>query len=104
MFQPPGGLGRYGEERNFATKSFWVPPGQVWAGFFRGKSFEEVSPMISRERVAAILYSDNALSDDPLPDLSGIEILMAQAGLAMEKVPLERQLMHLRKSIPYQLE
>jgi hypothetical protein len=60
--------------------------------------------MISRERVAAILYSDNTLSDDPLPDLSGIEILMAQAGLAMEKVLLERQLMHLRKSIPYRLE
>jgi hypothetical protein len=61
-------------------------------------------PMISRGRVVAILYADNALSGDPLPDLSGIEIFMAQAGLAMEKALLERQLMHLRKSIPYQIE
>ena len=61
-------------------------------------------PMISRGRVVALLYADNALSGDPLPDLSGIEIFMAQAGLAMEKALLERQLMHLKKSIPNQLE
>ena len=61
-------------------------------------------PMISRGRVVALLYADNALTGDPLPDLSGIEIFMAQAGLAMEKALLERQLMHLRKSIPNQLE
>jgi len=60
--------------------------------------------MISRGRVVAILYAGNALSGDLLPDLSGIEIFMAHAGLAMEKALLERQLMHLRKSIPYQLE
>lgn len=61
-------------------------------------------PMISRGRVVALLYADNALSGDPLPDLSGIEIFMAQAGLAMEKALLERQLMHLKKSIPNQIE
>ena len=61
-------------------------------------------PMISRGRVVAILYADNALSGEPFPDLSGIEIFMAQAGLAMEKALLERQLMHLKKSIPHQLE
>ena len=61
-------------------------------------------PMISRGRVVALLYADNALTGDPLPDLSGIEIFMAQAGLAMEKALLERQLMHLKKSIPNQLE
>ena len=32
-------------EENLATKAFWVPPGQVWAGFFSGKSSEEVSPV-----------------------------------------------------------
>jgi CheY-like chemotaxis protein len=61
-------------------------------------------PMISRARVVAILYADNAVSGEPFPDLSGIEIFMAQAGLAMEKALLERQLMHLKKSIPNQLE
>jgi CheY-like chemotaxis protein len=60
-------------------------------------------PMISRSRVVALLYADNAISGDPLPDLSGIEIFMAQAGLAMEKALLERQLMHLKRSIPNQL-
>ncbi len=60
-------------------------------------------PMISRGRVVALLYADNAISGDPLPDLSGIEIFMSQAGLAMEKALLERQLMHLKKSIPNQL-
>jgi hypothetical protein len=57
-------------------------------------------PMVSRGRVVALLYADNAVSGDPLPDLSGIEIFMAQAGLAMEKALLERQLLSLKKSIP----
>jgi CheY-like chemotaxis protein len=60
-------------------------------------------PMISRGRVVAILYADNAISADPLPELSGIEIFMAQAGLAMEKALLERQLLSLKRSIPTQL-
>ena len=61
-------------------------------------------PMISRGRVVALLYADNAISGEAMPDLSGIEIFMAQAGLAMEKALLERQLMHLKRSIPNQLE
>jgi len=60
-------------------------------------------PMISRNRVVAILYADNAISGEDLPDLSGIEIFMAQAGLAMEKALLERQLLSLKRSIPNQL-
>lgn len=60
-------------------------------------------PMISRGRVVAILFADNAISGEDLPDLSGIEIFMAQAGLAMEKALLERQLMSLKRSIPPQL-
>jgi len=84
--------------------AFWVPPGQVRPGGFSGMSSGELSPMISRGRVVAILYADTALSGDLLPDLSGIEIFMAQADLAMEQALLEHQLMHLRKSIPCQLE
>ena len=56
-------------------------------------------PMVSRGRVIAILYADNAVSSSPIPDISGIEIFMAQAGLAMEKALLERQLTSLKKSI-----
>ncbi len=56
-------------------------------------------PMISRGRVIAILYADNAISRDHVTELSGIEIFMAQAGLAMEKTLLERQLLTLKKGI-----
>lgn len=61
-------------------------------------------PMVSRNRVVAILYADNASGGESLPDLSGIEIFMAQAGLAMEKALLERQLLSLKRSIPNQLQ
>lgn len=58
-----------------------------------------VIPMVSRARTIAILYSDNAVSKQVVPDISGIEIFMAQAGLAMEKALLERQLTSLKKSL-----
>jgi DNA-binding NarL/FixJ family response regulator len=58
-----------------------------------------VIPMVSRGRAIAILYADNAVSKQAVPDISGIEIFMAQAGLAMEKALLERQLTSLKKSI-----
>ncbi len=61
-------------------------------------------PMVSRSRVVALLYADNASGGESLPDLSGIEIFMAQAGLAMEKALLERQLLSLKRSIPNQLQ
>lgn len=56
-------------------------------------------PMVSRGRVIAMLYADNALSQEPLPDLSAIEIFMTQAGLAMERALLERQLLSFKKGL-----
>ncbi len=56
-------------------------------------------PMVSRGRVIAMLYADNALSREPLPDLSAIEIFMTQAGLAMERALLERQLLSFKKGL-----
>lgn len=56
-------------------------------------------PMVSRGRVIAILYADNAVSGEPLPDLSAIEIFMIQAGIAMERALLERQLLSLKKGL-----
>ena len=56
-------------------------------------------PMLSRGRVIAILYADNAVSQEPIKDLSAMEIFMIQAGLAMERALLERQLLSLKKGI-----
>ena len=56
-------------------------------------------PMVSRGRVIAMLYADNALSQEALPDLSAIEIFMTQAGLAMERALLERQLLSFKKGL-----
>ncbi len=56
-------------------------------------------PMVSRGRVIAILYADNAVSGELLPDLSAIEIFMIQAGIAMERALLERQLLSLKKGL-----
>ena len=56
-------------------------------------------PMVSRGRVIAALYADNAVTNAAIPDISGMEIFMAQAGLAMEKALLERQLMTIKKGL-----
>ncbi len=57
-------------------------------------------PMMSRGRVIAMLYGDSAVSGQELPDLTGMEIFMTQAGMAMEKALLELQLLHMKRSIP----
>jgi len=57
-------------------------------------------PMVSRGRVIAVLYGDNALSDSPIEDLTGVEIFMTQAGMAMEKALLELQLHKMQHSMP----
>lgn len=56
-------------------------------------------PMVSRGRVIAVLYADNAVTNCKMPDISGMEIFMAQAGLAMEKALLERQIMTMKKGL-----
>ena len=56
-------------------------------------------PMISNGRVAAILYGDNLPDDRPIPGISGLEIFVHQAGLAMEKALLERKISELEKQL-----
>ncbi len=56
-------------------------------------------PMISNGRVAAILYGDNLPEDRPIPGISGLEIFVHQAGLAMEKALLERRISDLEKQL-----
>jgi GAF domain-containing protein len=46
-------------------------------------------PMTVNDTVVAILYGDNALSGRPVGEIEGLELLMNQAGLAMEKALLE---------------
>ncbi len=56
-------------------------------------------PMISNGRVAAILYGDNLPDGRPIPGISGLEIFVHQAGLAMEKALLERKISELEKQL-----
>ncbi len=68
--------------------------GLFWLERFSGPQPSEVymAPLISAGRVVAILYGDNAHEGDPLGDTAPLEIFLSQAGLAMEKVLLERRL------------
>ncbi len=49
-------------------------------------------PLISRRKVVALLYGDNAGTGVPIGNLEGLEIFMSQAGIAMENTLLQRQL------------
>jgi CheY-like chemotaxis protein len=54
------------------------------------------APLISGDRVAAILFADNP-SGKPLGPTDGLEIFLQQAGLAMDRALLERRLEDSRK-------
>jgi len=54
-------------------------------------------PLISNGKIAAVLYGDNMPHGRPIPNITGLEIFVHQAGLAMEKALLERRLMELEK-------
>ena len=51
-----------------------------------------LGPIISEEKVVALLYGDNLPHDQPIGDTEALEIFLSQAGLAMEKALLERRL------------
>lgn len=59
--------------------------GGVWPGEVLA------APLISGDRVAAILYGDNP-SKKPLGPIDSLEIFLQQAGLAMDRALLERKL------------
>jgi len=54
-------------------------------------------PLVSNNRVAAVLYGDNLPEGKPIPNIAGLEIFIHQAGLAMEKALLERKIMELER-------
>ena len=54
-------------------------------------------PLVVNNDVLLVLYGDNAGSTDPLGSFVGLELLLLQAGLAMEKRLLEKRIEHYRK-------
>ena len=48
-------------------------------------------------RVAAVLYGDNAPDGAPLPAITGLEVLMQHAGMAMEKAMLIKRVTDMQK-------
>ncbi len=56
-----------------------------------------IAPLISADRVAAILLGDNHQLGNDLGDTHGLEIFLLQAGMAMERALLERRLRELAR-------
>jgi CheY-like chemotaxis protein len=57
-----------------------------------------IGPIISQSRVIGFLYGDNLPDKQPVGDTESLSIFLSQAGIAMEKSLLERQL-HERASL-----
>ncbi len=51
-----------------------------------------VAPIESGDRVVALLYADNLPADTPLGDTSALEVVIHEAGLALDRAVLERTL------------
>ena len=78
-------------EKDDVTRYFIDEIGGLWppeAAFF---------PIIAEGKVAAVLYCDNAISQDPLGVTEGLEIFISHAGLALEKSLLQRRLQEMEK-------
>jgi hypothetical protein len=51
-----------------------------------------VAPLETGDRVVALLYADNLPANGPLPDTEALEVILHEAGLALDRAALERQL------------
>ncbi len=58
-----------------------------------------VVPMVVSGSVIAVLYGDNLPSGEPIGSIEGLEVLMMEAGLAMEKTALEVRLRALQQRV-----
>jgi hypothetical protein len=59
----------------------------------RGRSRECILvPMLNNQEVLAVLYGDNAVTGRPLGKLRGLDLFIAQAGMALENLSLHRKL------------
>ena len=51
-----------------------------------------VAPIESGDRVVGVLYGDNLPADAPIGDTSALEVVLHEAGLALDRAVLERAL------------
>ena len=58
-----------------------------------------VAPMVVNGSVIALLYGDNLPSRDPIGPVEGLDVLLMEAGLAMEKTTLEIRLKTLQSRL-----
>ena len=58
-----------------------------------------IVPMIVNGNVVALLYGDNLPAGNPIGPIDAIELLMLEAGLAMEKTTLEIRLRTLQERL-----
>jgi hypothetical protein len=56
-------------------------PGEAW-----------VAPIVTGERVVALLYCDNLPGREPIADTRSLEVLLDAAGIALDRAVLERTL------------
>ncbi len=68
-------------DRDLSSRLGHTPPSELYA-----------APIESGERIAALLYADNLASQRPLGDTSALEVVLHEAGLALERTVLERAL------------
>src|SRR5690606_1140315 len=68
-------------DRDLAARLGHAPPPEVY-----------VAPIESGERIAAVLYADNLATRRPLGDSRALEVVLHEAGLALERTVLERAL------------
>jgi|GEM_PF-797433 len=51
-----------------------------------------LAPLLSGDRVVAVLYADNLPAEAPIGDTSALEVVLHEAGLALDRAVLERAL------------
>jgi hypothetical protein len=68
-------------DRDLASRLGNATPSEIYA-----------APIESGDRIAAVLYADNLASRRPLGDTSALEVVLHEAGMALERAVLERAL------------
>ncbi len=74
-----GALGSCASDRKLQSQLGGQEPAEVFLG-----------PLVSEGKVVAILYGDNLPDSKPITNVEAFEIFLSQAGIAMERVLLER--------------
>ena len=74
--------------------------GSLFTRIGRGRAREgALLPMLNSRDVLTVLYGDNPASGKPVGKLRGLEIFIAQAGIALENVFLQKKLRHFESNL-----